>query len=104
MASGRVFGLAVSVLASIYQGRTMISKSPVSRKTDDGFAIQYVYAWISHFFKTHRVVNSKLAKPLIVKYSGVGCAAFFDELSTRERVRSGKNFFWHGTAFKTEYD
>jgi hypothetical protein len=104
MASGRVFGLAVSILASIYQGRTMISKSPVSRKTDDGFAIQYVYAWISHFFKTHRVVNSKLAKPLIVKYSGVGCAAFFDELSTRERVRSGKNFFWHGTAFKTEYD
>ncbi|GMY38950.1 hypothetical protein FCV25MIE_34194 [Fagus crenata] len=64
----------------------MISKSLVSRKTDDGFAIHYVYAWISHFFKTHRVVNSKLDKALMVKYSGVGSAAVFDELSTREHV------------------
>jgi hypothetical protein len=104
MASGHVFGLVTSVLESIYQGVTMISKSPVSRKTDDRFAIHYLYAWISHFFKTHRVVNSKLAKPLIVKYFGVSCAAVFDELSTRERVRLGKKFFWHGTAFKMEYD
>ena len=92
MANGRVFSLAASVLASIYRGLTMISKSPVSRKTDDGFAIHYVYAWISHFFKTHRVVNSKLDKPLMVKYFGVGSAAVFDELSAREHVQSGKNF------------
>ncbi|GMY17575.1 hypothetical protein FCV25MIE_12814 [Fagus crenata] len=104
MASGRVFGLAASVLASIYRFLTKISKSPVSRKTDDGFAIHYVYAWISHIFKTHLVVNSKLAKPLMVKYFGVSSAAVFDELSAHERVRSSKNFFWHGTAFKTKYD
>ena len=82
----------------------MISKSPISRKTDDGYAIHYVYVWINHFFRTHRVVNSKLAKPLMVKYSGVGCAVVFYELSARERVRSGKKFFWHGIAFKTEND
>jgi hypothetical protein len=104
MANGRVFSLATSVLASIYRGLTMISKSPVSRKTDDGFAIHYVCAWISHFFKTHRVVNSKLDKPLMVKYSGVGSAAVFDELSAREHIQSGKNFIWHGTTFKTKYD
>ena len=101
MASGRMFGLVASVLASIYRGLTMISKFPVSRKTDDRFTIHYLYAWISHFFS---VVNSKLAKPLIVKYSRVSCAAVFDELSTCERVRLGKKLFWHGTAFKMEYD
>ena len=104
MANGRVFSLAASVLASIYRGLTMISKSPVSRKIDDGFTIHYGYAWISHFFKTHRVVNSKLDKPLMVKYSRVGSTAAFDELSAREHVRSSKNFIWHGTAFKTKYD
>ena len=104
MANGHVFGLATFVLASIYRGLTMISKSLISRKNDDGFVIHYVYAWISHFLKTHRVVNSKLTKPLMEKYSRVGFVAIFDELSTRESVQSGKNFFWHGTAFKTEYD
>ena len=82
----------------------MISKSPVSRKTNDGFTIHYVYAWISHFFKTHRVVNRKLDKPLMVKYSGVGSATVFDELSAHEHVQLGKNFIWHGTTFKTEFD
>ena len=54
MASGRSFGLAVLVLASIYHGLNTICSSPTLSKTNgSGFAGHYVYAWIAHFFSSH---------------------------------------------------
>ena len=62
MASGEVFGLAVPILASIYRGLNIIFNNPVPSKSSNGFAVHYVYAWIAHFFKSHRVVNDELGK------------------------------------------
>ena len=104
MASGEIFGLAVPVLASIYRGLNTIFNNPVPRKSSNGFAIHYVYAWIAHFFKSHHVVNDELGKPMMTRYFGVSYEAPFDKASTRDRIQSGKDFFWHGTSFRSDLD
>ena len=104
MASGEVFGLAVPVLASIYRGLNMIFNNPVPSKSSNGFAVHYVYAWIAHFIKSHRVVNDELGKPMMTRYSRVSYEAPFDEASARDCIQSGKDFFWHGTSFRSDLD
>uniref|UniRef100_A0A7N2MVQ0 Aminotransferase-like plant mobile domain-containing protein n=1 Tax=Quercus lobata TaxID=97700 RepID=A0A7N2MVQ0_QUELO len=104
MASGEIFGLAVPILASIYRGLNTIFNNPVPSKSSNGFAVHYVYAWMSHFFKSHRVVNDELEKPMMTRYSGVSYEVPFEEVSARDRIRSGKDFFWHGTSFRSDLD
>ena len=104
MASGKVFGLAVPVLASIYRGLNAIFNNPVPNKSSNGFTVHYVYAWIAHFFKSHRVVNNELGKPMMTRYSRVSYEAPFDKVSARDRIRFGRDFFWHGTSFRSDLD
>ena len=104
MTSGEIFGLAVPVLASIYRGLNTIFNNLIPSKSSNGFAIHYVYAWIAHFFKSHRVVNDELGKPVMTRYSGVSYEALFDEVSARDRIQSGKDFFRRGTSFRSDLD
>uniref|UniRef100_A0A7N2R3N6 Uncharacterized protein n=1 Tax=Quercus lobata TaxID=97700 RepID=A0A7N2R3N6_QUELO len=104
MANGRSFGLATSVLASIYRGLNTISSSPTPSKSGASFTIHYVYAWVGHLFKSNRITHDNLSNPLMTKYSGVGYASLFSEFSTQKHIRTTTHFLWHGTAFKKSYD
>nr|POF05373.1 hypothetical protein CFP56_41536 [Quercus suber] len=59
---------------------------------------------IANFFKSHRVANDELGKPMMTRYFGVSYEALLDEVSARDRIWSGKDFFWHGTSFKSDLD
>ncbi|KAM2350132.1 hypothetical protein ACFX1X_013565 [Malus domestica] len=99
MAAGESFSLAIPVLASIYNGLSMVSDSA---STEDRAAVlpyHYVYGWLGEYFGTHfslstldksRPSSSTGAKlgPLMTKYSGVLSAKSLDDLQARALFKS----------------
>jgi len=70
MASGRTFILVVPMLASIYYGLNGTTNAVKPSYSRSFFPGRYLYGWVTHYFKTHHVINSTPSGPLMVRYCG----------------------------------
>ncbi|KAL2904848.1 polyprotein [Bienertia sinuspersici] len=65
MARGQTFSLTIPVLASIYCGLNIISRSSKPAYSGASFPTHYVYGWLAHYFNTNYVVDPPPAGPLM---------------------------------------
>ncbi|KAL2904835.1 Beta-glucosidase 22 [Bienertia sinuspersici] len=70
MARGQTFSLAILVLASIYPGFNIISRSSKLAYSRASFPTHYVYGWLAHYFNTNYVVDPPPRGPLMVIFLG----------------------------------
>ncbi|KAL2933916.1 GATA transcription factor 14 [Bienertia sinuspersici] len=89
MAQGQTFSLAIPVLASIYRGLNIISRSPKPAYSGASFPTHYVYGWLAHYFNTNYVVDLPPAGPLMVIFSGAQGAKCFNGLEARALIHEG---------------
>ncbi|PHT48120.1 hypothetical protein CQW23_12328 [Capsicum baccatum] len=90
MASGKMVGLALPVLSSIYSGLNKLSSSVQLNQIKVCFPIHYVYGWIAHYFRIHYPFASGSFVPTMIVYSEKGSAKYFDKNDTRKLVYDGK--------------
>ena len=69
MASGTTFSLAIHVLANIYRGLNGITKTAKPSHSRSFFSRHYLHEWLTHYFKTHYVLQPPPSGPLMVHYS-----------------------------------
>ncbi|KAL2895349.1 E3 ubiquitin-protein ligase TRIM71 [Bienertia sinuspersici] len=67
MTRGQTFSLAIPVLASIYRGFNVISRSSKPVYSGASFPTHYVYEWLAHYFNTNYVVDPPPAGPLMAR-------------------------------------
>jgi len=87
VAAGCTFSLAVPVLVSIYRGLSGIFSAIKPSNFMSFFLVHYLYGWLACYFNTHYVLDSALAGPLMVHYSGFGGAKSFDD--ARRHIHEG---------------
>ncbi|KAL2944067.1 hypothetical protein RDABS01_032414, partial [Bienertia sinuspersici] len=89
MARGQTFSLAIPVLASIYRGLNVISRSSKPAYSGASFPTHYVYGWLAHYFNTNYVVDPPPAGPLMVVFSGAQGAKCFNGQEARALIHEG---------------
>ncbi|KAL2894136.1 hypothetical protein RDABS01_010045 [Bienertia sinuspersici] len=89
MARGQTFSLAIPVLASIYRGLNVISRSLKPAYSGASFPTHYVYGWLAHYFNTNYVVDPPPAGPLMVVFSGAQGAKCFNGQEARVLIHEG---------------
>ncbi|KAL2896380.1 30S ribosomal protein S7 [Bienertia sinuspersici] len=80
--------LAIPVLASIYRGLNVISRSSKPAYSGASFPTHYVYGWLAHYFNTNYVVDPPPAGPLMV-FSGAQGAKCFNGQEARALIHEG---------------
>ena len=89
MASGTIFSLAVSVLASIYHGLNGLTTAAKPSHSRSFFPWHYLHGWLAHYFKTHHVLQPPPPGPLRVRYSGSHMTRS-DHGDVRELIHEGR--------------
>ncbi|KAL3513063.1 hypothetical protein ACH5RR_025780 [Cinchona calisaya] len=96
MTSGLRTCLAMLVLLSIYRDFNKMAQAPIPGQSHLSFPMQYVYAWLAHYFHTHYITPSALPAPMMTNYSGEGGANILMTIRlviSSIRVISEGNFF-----------
>ncbi|KAK6141910.1 hypothetical protein DH2020_024348 [Rehmannia glutinosa] len=89
MASGRIIGLVVPVLASIDNGLNKIAGSPRPSRVCSTFSVHFNHGWLAHYFKTHHQVWQGVRGPKMMTFSGEGGAKYYDPADARKRIHKG---------------
>jgi len=89
MASSTIFSLVVPVLASIYHGLNGITTVVMPYHSRSFFSCYYLHGWLTHYFKTHHILQPPPSGPLMVLYSGshMTCSDLRD---ARELIHEGR--------------
>ncbi|KAL0387547.1 UNVERIFIED_CONTAM: hypothetical protein Sradi_2636500 [Sesamum radiatum] len=93
MANGRRVNLAISVLASIYEGLNTVATSPKPASTSHSFPIHFVSTWLACYFKTHYSIWQELCGPKMTRFSGEGCAKYYEPQEARKQIHKAE-FSW----------
>ncbi|KAK9664996.1 hypothetical protein RND81_14G082900 [Saponaria officinalis] len=91
MARGKIFSLAVPVMASVYRGLRTISTSPKPSYSGAVFPVHYLYGWLAYYFRTHHQAEPCPIGPPMVVYSGFGHAKFFKDDEARKLIHEGRS-------------
>nr|GME11800.1 ABC transporter G family member 11 [Ipomoea batatas] len=95
MAQGRRVCLAVPVLASIYHGLNLVSRSISPGFIKSTFPYHYLYGWLSAYLNTHfEAPNLMSPRPRMVSFSGEGGAKFYSETDARKKIFKGESINW----------
>ncbi|KAL2902555.1 Protein MAIN-LIKE 2 [Bienertia sinuspersici] len=89
MARGETFSLAIPVLASIYRGLNVISRSPNPSYSGAYFPAHYLYGWLGLYFNTNHVVDPSPPGPLMVSFSGAQGSKFFKDVEAHCVIHEG---------------
>ncbi|KAL2943460.1 Tropomyosin-1 [Bienertia sinuspersici] len=89
MARGETFSLAIPVLASIYRGLNVISRSPNPSYSGAYFPAHYLYGWLGLYFNTNHAVDPSPPGPLMVSFSGAQGSKFFKDVEARRVIHEG---------------
>ncbi|KAL2905019.1 Zona pellucida sperm-binding protein 3 receptor [Bienertia sinuspersici] len=73
MARGETFSLPIPVLARIYRGLNVISRSPNPSYSGADFAAHYLYGWLALYFSTNHAVDPSPPGPLMGSGAKDGC-------------------------------
>ena len=90
MAQGETFSLAVSVLASIYNGLNEISCSSKPGTNAYFFPIHHLYGWLGEYFDTYFISPSWNHSPRMTYYAVEFSAKCFDDLQAQVLIMSCK--------------
>ncbi|KNA07366.1 hypothetical protein SOVF_172530, partial [Spinacia oleracea] len=90
MARGDTYSLGVPVLASIYHGLNVISRSSRPSYSGSCFPTHYVYGWLGHYFSTHHAVEPPPPGPLMVLFSGAKSSKCFTDVQARDLIHGGE--------------
>ncbi|KAL2892958.1 Protein MAINTENANCE OF MERISTEMS [Bienertia sinuspersici] len=89
MATSETFSLAIPVLASIYRGLNVISKSANPSYSGAYFLARYLYAWLALYFNINHVVDPSPPCPLMVSISSAQGLKFFKDVEARRLIHGG---------------
>ncbi|KAL2905365.1 Telomerase reverse transcriptase [Bienertia sinuspersici] len=89
MARGETFSLAIPVLASIYRGLNVISRSPNPSYSGAYFPAHCLYGWLGLYFNTNHAVDPSPPGPLMVSFSGAQGSKFFKDVEARRVIHEG---------------
>ncbi|KAL2942840.1 Tropomyosin [Bienertia sinuspersici] len=89
MARGETFSLAIPVLASIYRGLNVISRSPNPSYSGAYFPAHYLYGWLGLYFNTNHTVDPSPPGPLMVSFFGAQGSKFFKDVEARRVIHEG---------------
>ncbi|KAL2922228.1 Tropomyosin [Bienertia sinuspersici] len=89
MARGETFNLAIPVLASIYRGLNVISRSPNPSYSGAYFPTHYLYGWLGLYFNTNHAVDPSPPGPLMVSFSSAQGSKFFKDVEARCVIHEG---------------
>ncbi|XP_074298273.1 uncharacterized protein LOC141629116 [Silene latifolia] len=92
MEEGRVFSLAITVLASIYKGLNGLATSMNPGYSRSFFPTHYLYGWIANYFDTYHAINPSPTGPHMTKYSGPVGARNAKPEEARKLMHEGRKF------------
>uniref|UniRef100_A0A9I9EFM6 Aminotransferase-like plant mobile domain-containing protein n=2 Tax=Cucumis melo TaxID=3656 RepID=A0A9I9EFM6_CUCME len=96
MVVGTIYSLTVSVLANIYHGLGLITKTsnPIGRMNFH-CPMHYIHGWLAHYFSTHYPLPTEVRGPKMTNFFNEGKSIYFGEYEAQELIHNGARIQWH---------